>query len=82
MIKYIADSVEWRDKTYGNTCSSTRKISTETGEIVKVFPFSYGNGHNNALTFKKAENMNFDNIYMKRHSQGRASKQAEQWGKL
>ena len=24
MIKYIADSVEWRDKTYANTYCSTR----------------------------------------------------------
>ena len=80
MIKYIADSVEWRDKTYGNTYSSTRIISTETGEIVKVFPFSYGNGHNNALTFKKAENLSFYNLY--ETSQNGTRKQAEAWGKL
>ena len=80
MIKYIADSVEWLDKANGNTYSSTRIISTETGEIVKVFPFSYGNGHNNALTFKKAENLNFDNIYGTCRTGTR--KQAEQWGKL
>ena len=80
MIKYIADSVEWLDKVNGNTYCSTRIIATETGEIVKVFPFQYGNGHNNALTFKKAENMNFDNIY--ETSQSGTRKQAEQWGKL
>ena len=80
MIKYIADSVEWRDKIYGNTYAATRIISTDTGEIVKVFPFAYGNGHNNALIFKKAENLSFDNIY--ETSQPGARKQAEQWGKL
>ena len=80
MIKYIADSVEWFDKTNGNTYASTCIIATETGEIVKVFPFQYGNGHNNVLTFKKAENLNFDNIY--ETSQSGTRKQAEQWGKL
>ena len=80
MIKYIADSVEWRDKTYGNTYASTRIISTETGEIVKVYPFAYGNGHNNALTFKKAEGLNYYNIY--ETSQLGTRKQAEAWGKL
>ena len=80
MIKYIADSVEWLDKANGNTYSSTRIISTGTGEIVKVFPFAYGNGHNNALIFKKAEGLNFDNLY--ETSQPGTRKQAEQWGKL
>ena len=80
MIKYISDSVEWFDKTNGNPYSATRIISTETGEIVKVFPFSYGNGHNNALTFKKAENLSFYNLY--ETSQNGTRKQAEQWGKL
>ena len=80
MIKYIADSMEWLDKANGNTYSSTRIISTETGEIVKVFPFAYGNGHNNALIFKKAENLSFDNVY--ETSQSGTRKQAEQWGKL
>ena len=80
MIKYIADSVEWLDKANGNTYSATRIISTETGEIVKVFPFSYGNGHNNALTFKKAEGLNYYNIY--ETSQSGTRKQAEAWGKL
>ena len=80
MIKYISDSVEWFDKTNGNPYSATRIISTETGEIVKVFPFSYGNGHNNALTFKKAEGLNYYNIY--ETSQLGTRKQAEAWGKL
>ena len=80
MIKYISDSVEWLDKANGNTYSSTRIISTGTGEIVKVFPFSYGNGHNNALTFKKAEGLNYYNIY--ETSQLGTRKQAEAWGKL
>ena len=80
MIKYIADSVEWRDKIYGNTYAATRIISTDTGEIVKVFPFAYGNGHDNALTFKKAEGLKFDNLY--ETSQPGTRKQAEQWGKL
>ena len=79
MIKYISDSIEWFDKTNGNTYSSTRIISTGTGEIVKVFPFAYGNGHNNALTFKKAENLSFDNVY--ETSQLGTRKQAEAWGK-
>ena len=80
MIKYIADSVEWLDKVNGNIYASTRIISTETGEIVKVFPFQYGYGHNNALTFKKAEGLNYYNIY--ETSQLGTRKQAEAWGKL
>ena len=80
MIKYIADSVEWLDKVNGNTYCSTRIISTGTGEIVKVFPFAYGNGHNNALIFKKAEGLNYYNIY--ETSQLGTRKQAEAWGKL
>ena len=80
MIKYIADSVEWLDKANGNTYSSTRIISTETGEIVKVFPFSYGNGRNNVLQFKKALVLDFDEVY--ETSSGGTKKQAEQWGKL
>ena len=80
MIKYIADSVEWLDKANGNTYSSTRIISTETGEIVKVFPFGYGHGHNKAMIFKKAEDLNYYNIY--ETSQLGTRKQAEAWGKL
>ena len=80
MIKYIADSVEWLDKVTGNNFASTRIISTETGEIVKVFPFSYGNGRNNVLQFKKALVLDFDEVY--ETSSGGTKKQAEQWGKL
>ena len=80
MIKYIADSVEWLDKVNGNTYASTRIISTETGEIVKVFPFQYGDGHNNALTFKKAEGLHYYNLY--ETSRNGTRKQVEQWGKL
>ena len=80
MIKYIADSVEWFDKANGNTYCSTRVIDTTTGGTVKVFPFAYGNGHNNALTFKKALVLDFDEVY--ETSSGGTKKQAEQWGKL
>ena len=80
MIKYIADSVEWRDKTYGNTYSSTRIISTGTGEIVKVFPFAYGNGHNNALIFMRDNGLEYGEFRECERTGTR--KQAEQWGKL
>ena len=80
MIKFIADSVEWFDKTYGKTYSSTRIISTETGKTVKTFPFAPGNSHDKVCKFKRSENLNFDNLY--ETSQNGTRKQAEQWGKL
>lgn len=80
MIKYIADSVEWRDKTYGNVYASTRIISTENGEIVKVFPFAYGNGHNNKVLYARDNDLRYYEIYGT--SQAGTRKQAEQWGKL
>ena len=80
MIKYISDSVEWFDKTNGNPYSATRIISTETGEVIKVFPFGYGHGHNNAMIFKKAEGLHYCNVY--ETSQPGTRKQAEAWGKL
>ena len=48
MIKYIAESVEWRDKVNGNTYASTRIIATETGEVIKVFPYSHNDELANA----------------------------------
>ena len=79
MIKYIADSVEWRDKVNGNPYASTRIISTETGEIVKVFPFQYGNGYNNMLIFMRANSLEYRDLY-ECTRQG-TKKQAEAWGK-
>ena len=78
-IKYIIDSVEWFDKANGNAYGSTRVISTATGETVKVFPFQYGNGHNNALIFKRDNGLEWGEIYEVERTGTR--KQAEQWGK-
>ena len=80
MIKYIADSMEWLDKVNGNTYASTRIISTETGEIVKVYPFDYGNGHNNALIFMRDTGLQYGEFRECERTGTR--KQAEAWGKL
>ena len=80
MIKYISDSVEWFDKANGNTYASTCIISTETGEIVKVFPFQYGNGYNNMLIFKGDNSLEWREIWECTRQGTR--KQVEQWGKL
>ncbi len=79
-IKYIIDSVEWFDKANGNTYASTRVISTATGETVKVFPFAYGNGHNNALIFKRDNGLEWGDFYEVTRQGTR--KQCEAWGKL
>ena len=78
-IKYIIDSVEWFDKANGNTYCSTRAISTATGETVKVFPFQYGNGHNNALIFMRDTGLQYGE-FMECERTG-TRKQAEAWGK-
>lgn len=80
MIKYISDSVEWFDKVNGNTYASTRIISTETGETVKIYPFQYGNGHNNTHLFKRDNALEWGEIW-ESTCQG-TKKQAEAWGKL
>ncbi|MHB1266632.1 MAG: hypothetical protein ACYCY2_03390 [Acidithiobacillus ferriphilus] len=77
-IKYIIDSVEWFDKANGNTYASTRVISTATGETVKVFPFAYGNGHNNALLFKRENSMEWGEFYEVKCTGTR--KETEVWG--
>ena len=79
-IKYIIDSVGWLDKVNDNTYASTRVINTETGEIVKVFPFAYGNGHNNALIFMRDTGLQYGEFRECERTGTR--KQAEAWGKL
>lgn len=79
MIKYIADSVEWFDKTNGNTYASTRVISTETGKTVEVYPFGYGYGETNARNFRATRHLDHDELYITERQGTR--KQAEQWGK-
>ena len=80
MIKYISESVEWFDKANGNTYASTCIISTETGEIVKVFPFQYGNGYNNMLIFKRDNSLEWREIHECTRQGTR--KNSEAWGKL
>jgi len=45
-IKFIANTVRWRDKVNGNTYHSVRITKTETGQtIVAQFQYGYGEAY-------------------------------------
>lgn len=80
MIEYIAEALEWYDKTYGNPYSSVRVISTQTGKVVKVYPFQYGRADNYRLLFMRDNGLDYSQV--KLCSSAAKKREAEAWGKL